>query len=241
MCGLLGVPRSSFYAWRNRTESPTAARRRALAEHIKRVFADSRHTSGCRRVAAALNREGHECSVGLVADLMRELGLKAVQPRAYKRTTIPGEEPVDTPDLLGRDFAAGGTPGTRLVGDITYLKTGEGWLYLATVIDLVRDGSQSERVPATGQLNHRRAADRRACWRARIASACPAVLTGRRGSRRPTRARSRGPMVSGGGRRLPARSEAEAGQAALPSPRSRSPSLAQCGTRSTAVVLAPVH
>jgi putative transposase len=100
------------------------------------VFDASRQTSGCRRVAAQLNREGHECSVGLVADLMRELGLKAVQPRAYKRTTIPGEQPVGAPDLLGRDFAAGGTPGARLVGDITYLKTGEGWLYLATVIDL---------------------------------------------------------------------------------------------------------
>jgi putative transposase len=136
MCRLLNVPRSSFYAWRHRVETPTQARRRALAGHVQRVFDDSRQTSGCRRVAAALNREGIECSVGLVADLMRELGLKAVQPRAYKRTTLPGDEPVETPDLLERDFAAGGTPGTRLVGDITYLKTREGWLYLATVIDL---------------------------------------------------------------------------------------------------------
>jgi putative transposase len=136
MCDQLDVARSTFYAWRNRTETPTAARRRQLAEHVKRVFDDARHTSGCRRVTAQLNREGHECSVGLVADLMRELGLRAVQPRAYKRTTVPGEEPVETPDLIERDFAAGGTSGTRLVGDITYLKTGEGWLYLATVIDL---------------------------------------------------------------------------------------------------------
>lgn len=136
MCGLLGVARSSFYAWRNRVETPTQLRRRQLAEHVRRVFDGSRQTSGCRRVAAQLNREGHECSVGLVADLMRELGLKAVQPRAYKRTTIPGDEPVKAPDLLERDFAARGAPGQRLVGDITYLKTGEGWLYLATVIDL---------------------------------------------------------------------------------------------------------
>ena len=101
------------------------------------VFDGSRQTSGCRRVAAQLNREGHECSVGLVADLMRELGLRAVQPRAYKRTTIPGEHPVDSPDLIGRDFhPASSAPGQRLVGDITYLKTGEGWLYLATVLDL---------------------------------------------------------------------------------------------------------
>jgi transposase InsO family protein len=137
MCGLLGVPRSSYYAWRARTETPTAARRRELAERITNIFEDSRQTFGCRRIAAQLNRDGHECSVGLVADLMRELGLRAVQPRAYKRTTLPGEQPVDSPDLIGRDFdPASGPPGERLVGDITYLKTGEGWLYLATVIDL---------------------------------------------------------------------------------------------------------
>jgi transposase InsO family protein len=137
MCELLGVARSSFYAWRNRVETPTRARRRALGVEVERVFTGSRRTFGCRRVAAALNRQGHECSVGLVADLMRELGLRAVQPRAYKRTTMPGDAPVAAPDLLGRDFdPASSPPGSRLVGDITYLRTGEGWLYLATVIDL---------------------------------------------------------------------------------------------------------
>ncbi len=135
MCRLLGVPRSSFYAWRDRAETATAARRRQLAVHLRRVFDEGRGAYGCRRVAAQLNRDGHPCSAGLVADLMRELGLRACQPRAYKRTTLPGQEPVTSPDLIGRDFTAA-TPGTRLVGDITYLRTGEGWLYLATVIDL---------------------------------------------------------------------------------------------------------
>jgi transposase InsO family protein len=86
-------------------------------------------------VAAALNREGHPVSVGLVAELMRELGLRACQPRAYKRTTVADEQPVTSPDRIERDFQAS-APGQRLVGDITYLKTGQGWLYLATVIDL---------------------------------------------------------------------------------------------------------
>ncbi len=135
MCRLLRLPRSSFYAWANRVETPTQARRRALAVAIAAEFAASRQTSGCRRITAALNRAGTECSVGLVADLMRELGLAAVQPRAYKRTTVPGNAPVAAPDLLERDFTAE-APGQRLVGDITYLRTGEGWLYLATVIDL---------------------------------------------------------------------------------------------------------
>jgi putative transposase len=135
MCRLLGVPRSSFYAWRSKAETRTAARRRQLAVHVRRVFGAGRGAYGCRRVCAQLNREGHACSVGLVADLMREAGLRACQPRAYKRTTIPGREPAARPDLIGRDFTAA-APGTRLVGDITYLRTGEGWLYLATVIDL---------------------------------------------------------------------------------------------------------
>jgi putative transposase len=52
MCRLLHVPRSSLYAWRNRVETPTAARRRALAVHVRRMFDRSRQTSGCRRVAA---------------------------------------------------------------------------------------------------------------------------------------------------------------------------------------------
>jgi transposase InsO family protein len=135
MCALLGVSRSTFYAWRGRAETATTTRRRDLAAHVRRVFDASRSTYGCRRVTATLNRQGIACSVGLVADIMRELGLQACQPRAYKRTTVPGEQPTSTPDLIERDFTAP-TPGTRLVGDITYLRTGEGWLYLATVIDL---------------------------------------------------------------------------------------------------------
>jgi putative transposase len=99
-------------------ETATAARRRTLAEHIRRVFDAARGAYGCRRVAAQRNRDGHPCSVGLVADLMRELGLQACQPRAYKRTTVPGQAPVTSPDLIGREFTAD-TPGQRLVGDIT--------------------------------------------------------------------------------------------------------------------------
>jgi putative transposase len=136
MCRLLHVPRSSFYAWRNRVETAGQLRRRELSEQVTRVFHGGRGAYGCRRVSAQLNREGHPCSVGLIADLMRELGLAAVQPRAYKRTTVRGQDPVDSPDLIGRDFSVGGVPGQRLVGDITYLRTGQGWLYLATVIDL---------------------------------------------------------------------------------------------------------
>jgi putative transposase len=91
---MLGGPRSSFYAWRNQAETVTAARRRDLAARIERIFTDSRSTYGCRRIAAELNRDARPASVGLVADLMRELGLRACRPRADIRTTVPGDEPV---------------------------------------------------------------------------------------------------------------------------------------------------
>jgi putative transposase len=124
MCRLLGVARSTFYAWAARADTLTAtqARRRVLAGHVGAEFERSRQTSGCRRVAAALNRRGIPCSVGLVADLMRERGLVAVQPRAYRRTTVHGEQPASVQDLLQRDFTAE-APGQRLVGDITHLAT----------------------------------------------------------------------------------------------------------------------
>ena len=102
-------PGRRFYAWRNRAETADrGAAARAGRPGAPGVRGRARQTYGCRRVAAQLNRDGHPCSVGLVADLMRELGLRAVQPRAYKRTTVPGEQPVTSPDLIGRDFTAAG-------------------------------------------------------------------------------------------------------------------------------------
>lgn len=99
------------------------------------------------------NARGHACSVGLVADVMRERGLRAVQPRAYRVTTVHGDADAYPADLIERDFTSD-EPGTRLVGDITYLRTGEGWLYLATVIDVatrmvirLADGRSHAHVP----------------------------------------------------------------------------------------------
>ena len=83
---------------------------------------------------AELDRQGLAASMGLVRTIMRELGIFGNQPRIKKRTTTPAEDAAARPDLIGRDFTAD-APGTRLVGDITYLRTGEEWLYLATVID----------------------------------------------------------------------------------------------------------
>lgn len=137
MTRLLEVSRPGYYAWVERQGrcSPTAARRRLLAEQIRAIHADSDGVNGFRRVLAELARRGIAASEGLVRKIMSELGLFGVQPRTKKRTTIAADDAHDRPDLIRRDFTAGRL-GVRLVGDITYLRTGEGWLYLATVIDL---------------------------------------------------------------------------------------------------------
>ena len=96
---------------------------------VRAAFGAGRGAYGYRRMAAQLNRDGHPCSVGLVADLMRELGLRACQPRACKRTTLPGEEPVTSPDLIGRDFTAPRQGSAWPVTSPTCAP--EGWLYLS--------------------------------------------------------------------------------------------------------------
>jgi transposase InsO family protein len=137
MCSLLRVPRSTFYEWRRQAlrMSATAARRADLAEKVTVVFEEFRQTYGCRRIARELNARGIACSVGLVADLMRDLGLRAVQPRMYRVTTVHGSGDTYPGDLIERDFTSH-EPGTKMVGDITYLRTKTGWCYLAVVIDL---------------------------------------------------------------------------------------------------------
>jgi putative transposase len=134
MCEWLEVSKSGYYEWRDRETSATALRREELKVNITQIFDDSHGTYGYRRVHVELARQGVDVGDELVRLLMRELGLVACQPRPYRpTTTLPGEETV-IPDLVGRDFTAQ-APGRRLVGDITYIPTWEGWVYLATVID----------------------------------------------------------------------------------------------------------
>jgi putative transposase len=135
MCSWLGVSKSGFYDWRSRPTSVTAARRRVLAVKVKVLFERSHRTYGHRRIHAELLRGGERVGVELVRRLMREQDLHPCQPRPYKTTTIRGHQPEPAAeDLVRRDFTAA-APGTTLVGDITYIPTWQGWLYLATVID----------------------------------------------------------------------------------------------------------
>jgi putative transposase len=133
MCEWLGVSKSGFYEWRCNPGSATAKRREEIKLFIKKAFGDSDGTYGYRRVHAQLRRWGVECGGELVRALMRELGLVPCQVRRRRSLTVQAAaEPI--PDLVGRDFTAE-KPGEKMVGDITYIFTWEGWLYLATVID----------------------------------------------------------------------------------------------------------
>jgi transposase InsO family protein len=134
MCVWLGVSRSGFYEWRSRPESATVRRREELRLFIKKAFDDSDGTYGHRRVWAQLARWGVRAGLELVRALMRELGLVACQPRPWRPATTQQGAAGPIPDLVNRDFSAE-VPGQKMVGDITYIPTWEGWLYLATVID----------------------------------------------------------------------------------------------------------
>jgi putative transposase len=134
MCGWLHVSRSGFYEWRSRPDSAAAKRRNELRLLIAKAFEDSDGTYGYRRVAWQLARWGVQAGLELVRVLMRELGLVACQPRPWRPAATRQGQAGPIPDLVARDFSAA-VPGERMVGDITYIPTWEGWLYLAAVID----------------------------------------------------------------------------------------------------------
>ncbi len=134
MCAWSGVSTSGYYEWRARPNSATAERRGRLKTMIEEIFHANHETYGHRRVHAVLARSGERCSPELVRQLMRDLGLRACQPRPWRPTTTEADRRHRIPDLVGRDFTAA-APGTKFVGDVTYIPTWEGFLYLATVVD----------------------------------------------------------------------------------------------------------
>ena len=135
MCAWLAVSTSGFYHWLSRPTSATAARRQALTARVRHFFQASDGTYGYRRIHADLVNEGTECSPELVRQIMRAEGLVACQPRPFRVTTeADALAAAEMPDLVGRDFTAD-RPGVKFVGDITYIHTWQGFVYLATVID----------------------------------------------------------------------------------------------------------
>jgi transposase InsO family protein len=135
MCRVLGVSKSGYYDWRKRKPSARDKANAKLVEEIKRIFKRSRKTYGSPRIHAELKAQGKTCSLNRVARLMRKHGIRARRRRRRVRTTDSKHKQPIAPNLLERRFEAEG-PNQKWVADITYIDTAEGWLYLATVMDL---------------------------------------------------------------------------------------------------------
>jgi transposase InsO family protein len=136
MCSVLRVSRSGYYAWLCRKPSARAQRRSTLTEEIRRVHARSRAIYGSPRVHGALRAEAIRCSKNTVAKLMRGAGLRSKRHKRFRVRTTDSRHPHPiAPNRLNREFCRS-QPNEAWGADVTYIRTGEGWLYLAVVIDL---------------------------------------------------------------------------------------------------------
>ena len=135
MCRLLEVSRSGYYAWRVRPESQRAKTDRELLTRIRQIHADSDGVYGAVKIAAELNEQGCPCGRHKVARLMRRAGLKGCPKTTFKVTTQRDPKHAVADNLLQQNFAAE-NPNERWASDITYIRTRQGWLYLAVVLDL---------------------------------------------------------------------------------------------------------
>lgn len=135
MCLALEVQRSGYYHWINALPSARAKENKQLTKIITDLFIDSRRTYGSRRLKRALYKQGFKASRRRIARLMEKAGLVCKTKKKFKVTTDSKHNLSISPNLLARQFNVN-QPDTYYVGDITYIWTDEGWLYLATVIDL---------------------------------------------------------------------------------------------------------
>jgi putative transposase len=135
LCQVLEVSQSGYFAWRSRSACPRQREDLVLLAHIRSAFTLSHETYGSPRMTRELQEEGLTVGRRRTARLMRENGLKARQKRRFKRTTDSHHAFPIAPNLLEQDFSAE-CPNQKWSADISYVWTGEGWLYLAIVLDL---------------------------------------------------------------------------------------------------------
>ncbi len=137
MCRVLGVARSGYYAWRQRGGEPSPRRlqQAVLDQRVAQAYQRRKGRSGAPRLALDLVDNGQAVNRKTVAASLRRQGLRAKAARKFKATTNSRHSLPVAPNLLEQDFTAM-APNQKWVGDITYLATGEGWLYLAVLIDL---------------------------------------------------------------------------------------------------------
>lgn len=135
MCWMLSVSPSGYYRWRKRPPSAGYRRFTELRSAIREAHSTSRQTYGSPRIHAAIKAQGVPCCVNTVAKIMRKDGLRARTKRKYKATTDSSHSLPVAENLLARDFERS-APNQVWVSDITFIPTDEGWLYLATTLDL---------------------------------------------------------------------------------------------------------
>jgi transposase InsO family protein len=133
LCRVLGVAKSAFYAWQQQGMSARAQADEHLTNQIKDIFHASRGTYGAPRVHAELRNRGKRVGRKRVARLMRTAGLVGRTPRRFRRTTIPDRN-TQVQDLVQRQFDRS-EPNQLWLSDITYIRTWQGWLYLAVFLD----------------------------------------------------------------------------------------------------------
>lgn len=153
MCHVVGVARSGYYAWRQRegASSPKRSQQAIIDQRVATAYHQRKGRSGAPRLALDLRDDGLPVNRKTVADSMQRQGLRAKAARKFKATTNSRHSLPVAPNLLAQNFTAS-APNQKWVSDITYLATGEGWLYLAVLIDLysrkVVGWAMSERMTA---------------------------------------------------------------------------------------------
>ena len=132
LCRAMRVSRNGFYAWRVRLPSRRAGQDAVLVGHIRAAHRESHQTYGSPRLYHELREQGLRCGRHRIARLMRENGLSARLPKRFVATTDSRHALPVAQNLLGRGFSAE-RANTKWCGDITYVPTAQGWLYLAVV------------------------------------------------------------------------------------------------------------
>jgi putative transposase len=151
MCRLLAVSRSGYYEWLSRPPRPPTDTGQEVHDKIQHYFAQGRGIYGTRRIKHLLAQEGLQVSRRRIGRVLAQAGLRCKTRRKVKAPTAAGQAQTVAPNHLDREFTVH-VPDTVYVGDITYLPTGEGWLYLAVVLDLC-----SRAVVGWSMANHMRA------------------------------------------------------------------------------------
>lgn len=155
LCRVLGCSISAYYSWKKGKSSKREHHKRKLTALIRTTYFGSKKTYGSPRIYKALKAESINCSRSLVIKIMQQQGLAGIQKRKYGATTESEHNLPVAENLLNRDFKAE-KANQKWVTDITYIRTNEGWLYLAVVIDLYRSIFQKSRWLVNGYQNENR-------------------------------------------------------------------------------------